>query len=213
MVVLRRANWERWRPLRIVDGGNQYRTGRCSLVVRLCRSSCSRWLILSRGRPSVAVVPRLLAIVTVVGVAAVSAHIGLGASLLLGRAQPQPSGPRLAEPLRIEGSASEALVPGRTAALDVVVGNPNGYAVRVTSLSASVDDRTSRVGCSAAVNFRAKGLLGSVLVPARTAKTLSALGVPAGLMPSVTLLNLPVNQDACKGALLSIAYVASAHRL
>lgn len=95
-------------------------------------------------------------------------------------------------------------------AIRVTLNNPNGVAIFVTSLTVTVP--SSPVGCDSATNL---SLVQSdvseaapVEVPAHGSLTLPAQGRSA---PTIQLLNLPVNQDACQNAQLPLSLNGSAH--
>lgn len=112
----------------------------------------------------------------------------------------------------ITGSTTALLYPGAPAQpIALKLSNPNSVAIYVTALQVSVAGSTSP-GCSPATNL---GLTQSsasstapVRVPAAGSVTLPAQGVSA---PTIRLLNLPVNQDACRNARFSLSYSGSAH--
>ena len=65
--------------------------------------------------------------------------------------------------------------------------------------------------CPATTNLLVTRPLGTTLtVPARSAKSLSDLGVPQPEWPVLTMPDLPTNQDACEGAIFTLLYSGSA---
>ena len=65
--------------------------------------------------------------------------------------------------------------------------------------------------CPATANLLVTRPLGTTLtVPARSAKSLSDLGVPQPEWPVLTMPDLPTNQDACEGAIFTLLYSGSA---
>jgi hypothetical protein len=60
---------------------------------------------------------------------------------------------------------------------------------------------TSKAACTTS-NYSVTQFSGSypITVPANATRTLSQLGVAQAQRPKVTMLNLPVNQDVCKTA-------------
>jgi hypothetical protein len=112
----------------------------------------------------------------------------------------------------ISGSANALLYPGAPARpIVLTLTNPNSVAIYVTNLQVAVAGSSS-AGCSAATNLSLTQSNASsaapVRVPASGSVTLPAQGVSA---PTIRLLNLPVNQDACKNATFSLSYSGSAH--
>lgn len=117
-------------------------------------------------------------------------------------------------PFTIGGSlaGSGLLVPGRTLALALRVSNPNDEPILVTSLTATLLPGSSKPGCDGPANLSLTQSNVSdanpLSVPAHGSVTLPAGGVSA---PQVQMLNLPTNQDACKGAAFSFTFAGSAH--
>jgi hypothetical protein len=117
------------------------------------------------------------------------------------------------KPFSVEPQLSSlgALYPGAPAqVLPVVLSNPNPIPIFVTGLRVSVS--ADPVGCDSATNL--------VLSPS-SASPRRPLAVPAGgtvslpsasvSAPSIALRDLPVNQDACQGARLPLAFAGEAH--
>jgi large repetitive protein len=112
----------------------------------------------------------------------------------------------------ISGSTNALLYPGAPAQpIALTLSNPNSVAIYVTALQVTVAGSSSS-GCDPATNLAVAQSSASttapVRVPAGGSVTLPAQGVSA---PTLRLLNLPVNQDACKGARFSLTYGGSAH--
>ena len=112
----------------------------------------------------------------------------------------------------ISGSVSALLYPGAPAQpIALKLSNPNSVAIYVTALQVAVASSTS-TGCNPATNLALAQSNAStaapVRVPAGGSVTLPAQGVSA---PTIRLLNLPVNQDACKNARFSLTYSGSSH--
>lgn len=104
------------------------------------------------------------------------------------------------------------LAPGRTGAMRLRVTNPNDEAILVTELLVTIEAGSTRAGCDALDNLQVaqSDVSGDnpLTVPAHGTVTLPAGGVGA---PQLTMLDLPTNQDACKGASFSFSYSGSAH--
>ncbi|MEN3282787.1 MAG: large repetitive protein [Solirubrobacteraceae bacterium] len=112
----------------------------------------------------------------------------------------------------ITGNANALLYPGAPARpIALTLSNSNSVAIYVTSLQVTVTASTSS-GCSPATNLALTQSSASsaapVRIPAGGSVTLPAQGVTA---PTIRLLNLPINQDACKNARFSLGYSGSAH--
>lgn len=103
--------------------------------------------------------------------------------------------------------APDRLVPGEPSPLDLTVTNPNPFPVRVTSLTVQVAARTSVPGCLGDRDFRVSPLSGRVDLPARSASTLSALGVGSGRLPTVTA---PAGPGPCAAARVTLRYAGTA---
>lgn len=115
--------------------------------------------------------------------------------------------------LQISGDLTTPINPGETQNVDLVLTNPYNFALQVTGLSIAVQDGTGNAGCSASQNFSVKQAAASVYpisVPAGASKALSQLGVTASSMPSLSMIDQPWNQDACKNASIHLAYNGSA---
>jgi len=111
----------------------------------------------------------------------------------------------------ISGSPSGSLYPGGPALpIPLTLYNPNAEPLEVTSLTVSVAG--SPPGCESASNIgltqSSASQLTPVVVPADGSVTLPAQGVTA---PTVRLVELPSNQDACKEASFPLSYSGSAH--
>jgi hypothetical protein len=110
----------------------------------------------------------------------------------------------------ISGQPEGTLYPGGPAlAIPLALFNPNPIAIHVTSLTVTV--ASSPEGCSAEENIHITqsdvSSEKAITVPPDAAVTLPAQGVEA---PTIQLLNLPVNQDACQNATFPLKYTGSA---
>jgi len=116
------------------------------------------------------------------------------------------------QPFTISGGYGGLLYPGKVAALALRVVNPNGDPILVTSITVTIQGGTSLPGCDGPANLQVTqsnvSAANPLTVPANGSVTLPSGGVSA---PQVTMLNLPTNQDACKGAVFSFAYSGSSH--
>lgn len=106
----------------------------------------------------------------------------------------------------ISGSLDHTLAPGVTGNLDLALSNPNNQPITVSGLTVAIA-QVSKSACTATGNFSIKQFTGSVTVPANSTKKLSVLGVTN--LPQVTMVDLPTNQDACKGATLTLTYTGT----
>ncbi len=111
----------------------------------------------------------------------------------------------------IGGAGARALAPGAAAPIDAWVKNADASALKVTSLSVSIarvdaPRADAERGCEPA-DFAIEQFSGpAFLVPPRSTRRLSELGIPSGLWPRLSMLNRPVSQDGCKGASVQLAF-------
>ena len=110
----------------------------------------------------------------------------------------------------ISGNPNGSLSPGVTRSIPLVLSNPNNATIYVTALIVSVS--TSPSGCSSAANISLGqsnvSTTAPVQIPGRGSVTLPSGGVSA---PTIKLLNLATNQDACKRGAFGLSYAGSAH--
>ncbi|MBS1889305.1 MAG: hypothetical protein JSU06_19170 [Actinobacteria bacterium] len=104
----------------------------------------------------------------------------------------------------------EELYPGQAPTpIPVRIVNPNGSAIEVTEIAATIGEAPA--GCTAE-NFElipAGASAGNPLVVgAGSSVDLPAAGVAA---PAIRMLNLPVEQDSCRGAEIPIVFSGKAH--
>lgn len=107
----------------------------------------------------------------------------------------------------ITGTPDRTLAPGSEAgAINLSLTNPFNAAMTVTGLGVTVTG-TNKPGCGAS-NYavQAYGGPSSLVIPPNSTRTLQQLGVARAQWPQVRMLNLPVNQDACKGAAVGLQY-------
>lgn len=109
----------------------------------------------------------------------------------------------------LSGDPVGALAPGTRLPIDVHLDNPGDSALSVASILVTMAD-TSRPGCGR-LNFALTQYTGRypLQLPARSHNSLSALGVARSQWPTLTMLNLPVNQDACKGVSVHLRFSGS----
>lgn len=115
--------------------------------------------------------------------------------------------PQTYDDFPIEGTPDRVLAPGsEPAAIDLELTNPFGAPMTVTALGVDLTS-TDKPGCTTA-DYAVAGYSGPLplTIPANSTRSLSSLGVPRAQWPSVRMLNLPTNQDACKGAVVQLAY-------
>ncbi|HUA73347.1 MAG TPA: hypothetical protein VL988_01155 [Solirubrobacteraceae bacterium] len=116
------------------------------------------------------------------------------------------------KPFTVGGGASAPLAPGVSRPLAITVTNPNNVAILVTALSAAVAPGSSKAGCDGPANLALTqsnvSEANPLTIPANGHVTLPSGAVSA---PQVLMKDLPVNQDACKGATFTFTYSGSAH--
>ncbi len=113
----------------------------------------------------------------------------------------------------IRGDLTTPLYPGVGGPLDLILTNRHIFDVRVVSLRVRVQALTTRPSCRGDVNYTAtqyRGRYPLLLAPGTTA--LSSLVADSSLWPRVSMTDLPVNQDACKRAVVSLEYSGLATR-
>ena len=164
------------------------------------------WLPTPAGRIPTALVAVCAGLA--VGVAGAAQHTGF----IAGRKRPMPppnafmiSGASLAQPLR----------PGTSQELDLKLTHPHRYSLAITKLTIAVvvDHAHAWAGCDGRRNFRAIGIPARsypIRLRPRRRASLRALGVR--MLPRIAMLALPRNQDACKGARLTLKVTGTARR-
>jgi hypothetical protein len=143
-----------------------------------------------------------------VGVAGAAQHSGF----IVGRKQLRPppntftiSGVNLTRPLR----------PGTSQALDLKLTHPHRYSLAITRLTVVVvvDRAHARAGCDARRDFRVTAIpRRSYPIRLRPRRRASLRGLGARVLPRVEMVALPRNQDACKGARLTVKVTGTARR-
>jgi hypothetical protein len=115
-------------------------------------------------------------------------------------------------PFSIEPQAEgvEDLYPGHPAQqLPVLIGNPNSVPIEVTSLTVAIDGDPPT--CPAENFARTPSSISSaapLAVPAG-----GSVGLPSATAsaPAIGMLDLPFNQDACRGAAVPLVFSGEAH--
>ncbi len=130
-------------------------------------------------------------------------------------AKPTPKGAFDPAGFKTTGKLALPLRPGTSQALDLRLTNPHKWDLRVVRLSIaiSVDRAHEAAGCRRGTQFR------QVRIPprfyplrlrARSTRTLRQLGVK--YPPRIVMRDLPRNQDACKGAKLTLRFARRSAR-
>ncbi|MGR0162266.1 COG1470 family protein [Paenarthrobacter nitroguajacolicus] len=113
----------------------------------------------------------------------------------------------------VSGSLTGALAPGLSLPIDLQISNPENKAIAVTNLSVTISQvvRTpaavaAGLPCSAA-DYSITQFTGTYPITAQPgSSSLSALGVPPGSWPRISMLDTLLLQDGCKGATLELTY-------
>jgi hypothetical protein len=117
------------------------------------------------------------------------------------------------KPLGISGGEVDGLAPGvGNQPLDLALSNPADRAISVTNLSVIVTGTSAGKACGPE-NFAVSQYSGPYPLPLRaraTDVTLSSLRIPAAQQPQLMMLDLPINQDACKNVTVDLRYSGSA---
>jgi len=112
----------------------------------------------------------------------------------------------------ITGNTSTAFTPGMTQSVDLSITNPNPSSDELTlnssSLSLVVTPDAGHSGCQASWFTLNQGSW-SVSAQGGTTEALSDLSVAPGNLPTVTMTDTNTDQDACKGATLSLHWSAN----
>ena len=106
-------------------------------------------------------------------------------------------------------SSSASLAPGLKRPLNLSLTNPENWDIKVTNLVVSIEEATSKAGCSGTQNFKVTQVPATrypITLPAGQTRTLTQLGVADADKPQVEMLNRPWNQDVCKGASIILDY-------
>ena len=130
------------------------------------------------------------------------------AYLVLRSAPPTKPG-QVRPPFVIGGQPTTALTPGSTSPINLAITNAESSTMSVDSLAVAITG-TDRAGCAAS-NFTIAQYHGLIplQIPANSTLTLQQLGIPSADWPTITMLNLPVNQDACKATSVLLAYTGT----
>ncbi len=115
----------------------------------------------------------------------------------------------------VRGNVSGRLAPGVMVPLDVEIVNPHNVPMVVGRVTVTLRlvraPHADRSHPCTVGDFRVRQASTAleVLVPARSTRQLSRLGVPALLRPGVVMVNRPVNQDGCKESSVALTYTAA----
>ena len=120
----------------------------------------------------------------------------------------------------ISGSPSGLFYPGVSQAIDLSIGNPFDFSLRVLSVTVTVGADPAKPSCSAADNLKlanpdspggsTRTFTTNVVVPSGSTSSLSALGVPQSDWPRLVMPDLPSSQDSCANAAFTLTYSGTA---
>ncbi|MET0557520.1 MAG: hypothetical protein ABW065_02445 [Solirubrobacterales bacterium] len=123
---------------------------------------------------------------------------------------------RAPEAFTIAGSLTEPLAPGSGEPLDLTLTNRESSDLAISSLVVTVADvtapRSDPTHSCDVEDFSVEQFSGGTgfTLPALGTASLGALGFSASELPQISMLNLPVNQNGCKGAALTLAFAGTA---
>ena len=116
------------------------------------------------------------------------------------------------QPFAIAGNVEGPLQLGAPRPIDLQITNPNTSPLVITDLIASVSavsapQATPSLPCTVG-DFSVQAFSGPLplTVPASSTRSLAELGVPTAQWPQISIIDLPTNQDGCRGASLTLAY-------
>lgn len=122
-----------------------------------------------------------------------------------------------AQPLHVSGDVRAALYPGaRPQPIQLSLRDPHRFSLTVRRLTVAVrgvsaPNATPSLPCGAA-DFRVRGYSGRGFTTPPRSHTLAQDHVPRRRWPTITMLDLPRNQDGCKGAVVHLVYRGLAAR-
>ncbi len=110
----------------------------------------------------------------------------------------------------ISGSLTQPFSPGTSQRLNLSLGNPYNFALRVLGVQVTVEDETT-TDCIGGDNLDVvQDLTVEVVVPANSTRSLEQL-LPPEQWPLIEMLDLPyTNQDDCKSATFTLTYTGTA---
>ncbi len=170
-----------------------------------CRLDSGAWIACSSPAMYVGLAPgvHLFCVRAVNGAGVVGAESCVAWTIVASPSAPEPS-----SPFTITSTFPGTLTPGSSQVLPLRISNPFGFAIRVTSITVTIRPGSSQAGCDGQANLaiaqsNTSGGSISFVVPAQSSVTLPQ---GAATAPTVAMLDLPTNQDACKGAVFTADY-------
>jgi hypothetical protein len=120
--------------------------------------------------------------------------------------------------LQVKGTIKGALKPGISLPVTIKIKNPSKYPVRLYRLKLKIikirAPRATKTRRCTTADFAIVQLPGRYgpRIPARRSRNLTQLRIARKRWPRLVMRNLPVNQDGCKLARLTIRYTGTARR-
>ncbi|HRD61026.1 MAG TPA: hypothetical protein PL137_08990, partial [Nocardioides sp.] len=113
--------------------------------------------------------------------------------------------------VRITGGATTLLYPGGASPIALTFSSKGSHTlklgkVRVKVKKVTAPNATAQHPCTKA-DFTVIQMKAKLRLP-QGKRTLASLGVPTQAWPQLVMRNLPVNQDGCQGARLSLSFKA-----
>jgi hypothetical protein len=177
------------------------------------RARGGRTILILRARTGVVAAGRYR-----VRIRAAAGHTRRTVTLTLKVIKPTASRATAGQPpeVTITGNAPSPLEPGAPQPIDVVIANPNPVPLTVEKLTVAIGSlaaplATRALPCTQG-EFALQQYSGALplTIPSRSSRSLRELGIATGEWPEISLLELPANQDGCKGASLGLAFAAQA---
>ena len=116
-------------------------------------------------------------------------------------------GPDTAPVLKVVGNPTSGLFPGSSQSIDLSL--INSYPTPLTAYARSIvlTLTSPNPSCSIAGNFVVnQSLTATVVAPGNATWSLSDLNIPIGKWPKISMLETGINQDACRGVVLTMHY-------
>ena len=116
--------------------------------------------------------------------------------------------------VKVTGAAQGQLRPGTSVPVALTFQNPNKHKVQMKRVRVKITGLTAPHADAAhpctMADFAVRQMPRQTLfrVPARQTTDLAALGLPMEAWPRLSMLNRPLNQDGCKGAVLKLRFKA-----
>jgi uncharacterized membrane protein len=114
----------------------------------------------------------------------------------------------------ISGNASGPVYPGAGTPIDLTLHNATNQKIKVSSITVSVEQATTKPGCDGTVNFQVTQLAPAayslLVLPPGSTTSLSGLGVPVGQRPQLAMVDTGSSQSVCQNASVYLDYSGTA---